>query len=104
MGFDLDMIDAKLTLSRDDFIGNMNICINHTKLFTDTKDSEFLFGVKIRAVKTVKAYLGLINSILKNWGLYFKVYKKKLRIKKTDKISTELSYGLEYLENINEYV
>jgi hypothetical protein len=63
----------------------MDRTVKNCNIFKNNVDCEFLFGVKMREVKTIKAFTGFVNSVLKEWGLCinFKVktiYDKLIKI------------------------
>jgi hypothetical protein len=101
LGFDLNNIGNDLILDRNTFVENMNQSIKSCKIFKDTIDCEFLFGVKSKNIKSVKAFIGFINSIFKNWGIYVKFNKKQIRNR--DRIYI-LSYSLNFYHEINKYL
>jgi len=103
MGFDLENIGNDLILDRETFIENMNHCIKKCKIFTKAKNAEILFGIKIREVKSVKAFIGLVNSVLKHWGLDICLTQKNIWKKETRNTLTINYYNLEYYQTINKY-
>ena len=101
MGFDLNNIGG-VKLARDVFIKNMNMCVKN-KIFSD-KECKKLFGIKPNEIKNVKAFMGFVNSIIKNWGLCVNIIRKKIYIKKQKKCNNEYEYSLNYYQNINNYI
>jgi hypothetical protein len=101
IGFDLEDIGDNVVLDRETFVENMNLCIKNCKIFKDDVNCEYLFGIKSKQVKSVKAFIGFVNSILKNWGLEIKFHKKQIREKNRICI---LSYSIEYFPEINNYL
>jgi hypothetical protein len=104
IGFDLEDIGDNVVLDRETFVENMEKSVKNCKIFKDAVDCEFLFGVKSKRVKTVKAFIGFVNSILKNWGLIInfkqnRVWNKEIK----NKINTYV-YKLCYYQYINEYM
>jgi hypothetical protein len=104
MGFDLENIGNDLVLNRETFIENMNHCIKNCQIFTKVKNTEILFGIKIRDVKTVKAFTGFVNSVLKNWGLDICFTRKSIRDKETKHINRINNYHLGYYQTIELYL
>jgi hypothetical protein len=111
--------DPKVLLDKDTFTNNYNNVLVNCKLFTDTNKSQPLFDfdkVKIGTVNTLKAFMGFINSILKDWGMIIKTKRKSssktvtIKDKKTSKnikknITTNYSFlYLAYINNINIYI
>jgi hypothetical protein len=103
MGFNLDNIGNEYVLCRDDFIFNMELSIKECKIFTDPKKFESLFGYKMKRIKSVKAFLGSVNTLLKIWGIYISSHTTRITDKKTKHRPYILSYELEYYQNINIY-
>jgi hypothetical protein len=75
MGFDLQKI-GELVINRETFVENMNKCVKGCKIFTNAKDCD-LFGCKVKELKSLKAFIGYVNSLLKNWGVMCRCYKNK---------------------------
>ena len=101
IGFDLEDIGNNLILDRDTFVENMEKSVKNCKIFKDSVNCKFLFGFKSKRVKTVKAFIGFVNSILKNWGLNIIFHKKQIREKNRICI---LSYSLDFFQEINNYL
>jgi len=103
MGFDLQKI-GEVVLNRETFVENMDKCVKDCKIFTDSKDCDILFGCKTKEFKSVKAYIGYINSLLKNWGLQVDFKQKSIRDIKTKRKTNTYIYNLNYFQNINNYI
>jgi hypothetical protein len=104
IGFDLEDIGNNLILDRETFVENMEKSVKNCKIFKDVIDCEFLFGVKSKQVKTVKAFIGFVNSIFKNWGLNINFIKTAMRDTQTKKFMNIYTYSLSYYQNINDYL
>jgi hypothetical protein len=104
IGFDLENIGDDVVLGRETFVENMEKSIKNCKIFKDTVDCEFLFGLKSKRVKTVKAFIGFVNSILKNWGLEIGFLQKNIWNNKTQKPIKSNNYYLKYHQDINIYL
>ena len=103
MGFNLQKID-ELIIDRVMFINNMDKCLKECKIFTDTKNCELLFGCKSKDIKSLKAFIGYVNSLLKNWGLHIDFNKKSIRNANTKQLINIYKYNLNYYQNINKYL
>jgi hypothetical protein len=103
MGFDLQQI-GEVVLNRETFVENMNKCVKECKIFTDSKISDILFECKTKELKSVKAFIGYVNSLLKNWGLQVITCEKTIRDIKTKKYISEYTYNLNYYQTINIYI
>jgi len=100
MGFDLDNIGDDLILDRETFVENMDKCVKDCKIFKDAVDCEFLFGVKMKTVRTVKAFIGFINTVLKNWGLIINFKEESVWNKELKKRIGSYMYNLAYYQDI----
>lgn len=89
-------------IGRDDFMKGMEQVMANGKLYSDNYNNKLLFGLAIKEHKTVKAFLGFFNRILKEFGLVIKRKRKNKRVNK--KHITVDSYMLTYIDNINKYV
>ena len=61
-----------------------------------------LFGFNKNTNKTVKSYMGFLNSVIKNWGLCIESKQKSL--KKTEKNNKENFYYLSYNDLYNNFI
>jgi hypothetical protein len=103
MGFDLQKI-GELVINRETFVENMEKCVKECKIFTNNKDSEILFGCKVKEIKNVRAFMTFVNLIIKNWGLKVNSTEKKIRDSKTKELFSEYIYNLNYYQSINNYI
>ena len=104
IGFDLNNIGDNLVLDRDTFVENMNQSIKTCRIFKDDIDCEFLFGIKSKKVKSVKGFIGFVNSIFKNWGLEIEFLQKNIWDKETKKPKSFNNYYLKYYQYIVKYL
>lgn len=105
MGFNLENIGNQNMLSREVFTENIKRCIEKCKIFTDPTNSEILFGIKLKEIESVKAFMGFVNSsLLKKWGLFMGSNKKTVRDKNTKKVISYHVYNLNYLQEIDIYL
>lgn len=96
-------------LNKETFEKNMDDVINGCKLFIDTNKSQPMFGydkVKICKVKTIRQFMGFINSLFSEWGIIIGTDKKYKCQKINNKWKTLaiLKYKLNYINNINLYI
>ena len=103
MGFDLQKV-GELIINRETFVENMEKCIKECKIFINGKECEILFGCKLKQFKSVKAFIGYVNSLFKNWGLQVFSCEKTIRDIKTKKYISEYTYNLNYYQTINKYI
>ena len=87
LGF--DKIGDSKKIEKEMFEKNIEKVINESQLFTNTNKSQPMFGydkIKISRVKTVKQFMGFMNSLFSEWGIVIqlirKIHQKKLIIKK----------------------
>lgn len=106
MGFDLENIGNNLVLSREAFNNNIKLCFEKCRIFTniDSKKCISLFNVNMKKVDSIKAFMGSVNSLLKNWGLCIVSHKKTARVKKSNKFTLNLNYYLNYYQDIDQYL
>ena len=69
LGFKMD--DMSILLDKDTFTKNLEI-ISTDKEFFGSEKNRILFGFNKNTNKTVKSYMGFLNSVHKNWGIYIK--------------------------------
>jgi len=84
MGFDLDNIGKGCIISREVFEVNIVNCIESCKMFID-RGKEF---------RTIKTFVGFVNSLLQDYGLCVR-YRRKADV---------MSYYLDYYLDIKKYV
>ena len=107
LGFDNPNDNKELT--RQTFGENVNNVKTHSQLFVNIKKRKLLFGcdpVKVNEIKTVKQFMGYMNSLFSKWGIvirYFtKASSKKINGKK--KTINTSSYSLCFLNDIDKYI
>ena len=103
LGFDKPE-DGKL-LDRATFEKNIAIVKKECELFINPNKCQPLFEfnkMKLVNIETIKQFMGLINSIFSNWGLTIKIHKKNKMINK--KFIKIISYGLLYIDKLNEFI
>jgi hypothetical protein len=61
---------------------------------------------KIRKVKTIKQFMGFMNSLLSEWGVVIEYVKSSKQIKTKNKwhSMSVSNYELNYLNDIDKYV
>ncbi|ARF09928.1 hypothetical protein Indivirus_5_51 [Indivirus ILV1] len=100
-------------LDRETFNSNKNKVITKSKFFTDSIKSHMLFGYDkliinkvVNGPKTIKQFLGFINSVFNDWGLNIRA-ENRSSSKKIDgkKITTNNHfYVLNYIDDIDKYL
>lgn len=98
----MNKIGKELSVSRESFIENMNRCTKECQILNGSKDVTFLFGTQQKVLKNVKAFMGFVNSLLKQWGLCVNMRRKSIRIKKMQNKTNE--YYLGYYREINTFL
>jgi hypothetical protein len=104
MGFDLNNIGNDLILDRDTFVKNMNQSIKKCNIFNNSEDCELLFGIKSKEITSVKAFIGFVNTIFKNWGIIINFKEESIWNKELKKRIGLHTYILNYYQNINNYI
>jgi len=103
LGFDKPGDDNKL--SKEIFQENIKKVIEECQLFINTNKSQPMFGydkVKITKIKTIKQFMGFINSLFSEWGIIINVKRKSI---KNNKLVKKINYyALDYIDNINKYI
>ncbi len=70
-----------ILLDKETFTKNLEI-ISTDKEFIGSEKNRILFGFNKNTNKTIKSYMGFLNSVLKNWGLAIEFVDKKNKINK----------------------
>jgi len=104
MGFDTGNIGRDNMLSREVFEANKLDCVENCALFTDEDTLERLFSVKVRNVKSIRAFMGFVNSLLKHYGLCVIAKINSIWDKKHKKKVNEYQYYIDYDDNIYRYI
>ena len=99
LGFKLD--DMNILLDKETFTKNLEI-ISLDKEYFGSDKNRMLFGFNKNTNKTVKSYMGFLNSVLKNWGLC--IGSKQKSFKKTEKNNKENFYYLSYNDLYNNFL
>ncbi len=104
LGFN-DVAD-RLLVDRENFKKNVDVTMKDCVMFTNISKSQQLFGFNKLKIKSIKSFLGFMNSVLKDWGLGIVVNKKVHKIKKANKWKSinGISYCLQYVLDLNKYV
>ena len=87
------------------FNEKMSLIIKENILFTDQLGTKVLFNLeksKKIEIKTTKAFLGFVNTLLSNYCLKISVHRKNIKVKKL--VIKSNSYYLEHLDNIEEII
>ena len=112
----LDKIGFKLPndgvrIDREPFIKIVANLENSCALFNDRLKSQPLFELSKTRINdinfgSVKSFLGFMNCILANYGLYIESEKdnKSVKIDGKWKTISYMSYSLNYVDNINNYI
>ena len=66
LGFKID--NMEILLDKETFTKNLEL-ISTDKEFFGSEKNRMLFGFNKNTNKTVKSFMGFLNSVLKNWGL-----------------------------------
>lgn len=98
-----DLSDKKL-IERSNFESNMNKVIKESELFINPHTTNPLFGLnkKINKIKSIKSFLGFINSLFIDYGFKIKVKQKSVRINK-EKVNSNYYY-ISFVNDVNELV
>ena len=99
LGFKID--DMSILLDKDTFTKNLEIISTDKELFGSEKN-RILFGFNKNTNKTVKSYMGFLNSVLKNWGIKINSLKKNKKIR--NKVTKIYNYKLDYEDSYNNYL
>ncbi|ARF09927.1 superfamily II helicase [Indivirus ILV1] len=100
-------------IERTAFDTNKNKVITESKFFIDSIKSQMLFGYDkltinkvVNGTKTIKQFLGFINSVFNDWGLNIRACSKSSHIKVDGKRKTIkiISYELNYIDDIDKYI
>lgn len=96
-------------IDKETFTANIDKVIGGCKLFTNVNKSQPMFGYeksKIRKVKTIKQFMGFMNSLLSEWGVVIEYVKSSKQIKTKNKwhSMSVSNYELNYLNDIDKYV
>ena len=103
LGFEKISDDKKI--ERDVFEKNIEKVVSESHLFTNVNKSQPMFGydkVKISRVKTVKQFMGFMNSLFSEWGIVINFKQKNIKI--NNKVNKINMYLLNYIDNINNYI
>ena len=97
-------ISDKNLIERKDFETNMNKVISTSELFTNTHNTNVLFGLnkKVNKVDSIKGFLGFINSLFIEFGFTIKVKQKN--IKENKKVVKNNYYYINFVNEANEFV
>ncbi len=99
LGFNLN--DMSILLDKETFTTNLEV-ISTDKQFFGSEKNKILFGFNKNTNKTIKSYMGFLNSVLKNWGLAIEFVDKKNKINK--KIIHYKNYKLSYNDLYNNFL
>ena len=100
-------------VDKEAFDANKNKVICESKFFIDSIKSQMLFGYDkltinkvTKGTKTIKQFLGFINSVFSDWGINIKAERKTSHIRVDGKRKTIkiVSYELKYIDNIDKYI
>lgn len=102
-------IDDGTKIEKDIFEKKIKEVITSCELFTKQARSYHLFNYNrknVNSIKTIKQFLGFINSIFIDYGLLIKIFciNKKIKEDGKWKNNKKQTYTLKYVKNINKYV
>ena len=103
LGF-INMFDNK-KIDSTKFNENISLILKNNILMTDQLGTKVLFNLeksKKIEIKTTKAFLGFVNSLLYNYCLKISIHQKNIKVKKL--VIKNNSYYLEHLNNIEEII
>ena len=98
LGFKLDKMS--ILLDKETFTKNLEI-ISTDKEYFGSEKNKMLFGFNKNTNKSTKSYMGFLNSVLKNWGLYIETKQKVLKINK--KNTKHFYYKINYNDFYNNF-
>jgi len=98
LGFNLN--NTNILINREIFNKNLEQ-ITFDKKFFGSEQNRILFGFNKKSSKTIKSYMGFLNSILKNWGTEIKSIKKIKKLKSV--VTKKIYYKLNLCNPYNEY-
>lgn len=107
LGFEKIGDDKKI--ERYVFEKNIEKVVSESHLFTNVNKSQPMFGydkVKISRVKTVKQFMGFMNSLFSEWGIVIQLIRKfSSKIINKKKVTNSTNYFiLNYINDINKHV
>ena len=100
--------DGKL-LDKVTFLNNIEKVKKECELFTKPNESQPMFDFnkkKIYNIKTIKQFLGFINTVFNQWGVVIKlkyICGKKTIDNKRKNIK-KANYELKYINEINKFI
>lgn len=95
-------VHDKKQIDREQFDKNKNIVLKNCELFKNPTKYEHLFRFENKKINSIKRFLGLINTILKEFGVQIKMIKCSKRI--DGNIKKIYKYIISFVNNINLYV
>jgi hypothetical protein len=104
LGFDINKINC-VTINKNTFEKNIKHCKEQIKLFTEPNKYRPLFDLNKCTKDTLnstKAFLGFINNIFKEWGLF--IHSSKTTKKINNKKVSHTKYKLRYYKNMNLFL
>jgi hypothetical protein len=104
MGFAIELIGPEFEISYEEFEKNVQKCKEDCSILNGTDDVKFLFGNKKKNnLITIKAFMGVINSILKEFGLSLISLSKTKRLA-NDEYDKPRYYHIAYYGKIDQYL
>lgn len=95
-------VNDKALLDRDKFIKRMNKVKKFNRLFNDMDNVAPLFGMDSKKIKTLKAFMGYVNSVLSQYGC--RIYRKSAKMKINESWKTVNNYGIKMDKDVGSYV
>ncbi len=102
-----DNVHDKKQIDREQFDKNKNIVLKSCELFKNPTKYEHLFRFENKKINSVKRFLGLINTILKEFGVQIKNKQNsnsKEKINGKWKTKKENVYYINFIDSICDYI
>ena len=109
LGF--DKIGDGKNVDRETFGKNIETVKSECQLFVNVNKSQPMFGydkakinkiLNSKAKNKIKQFMVFINSLLSEWFVAVEIIRKSKKI--NDKVVTVISYCINYIDNIQEYI
>ena len=103
-GLGYESVAATKLIKRDIFEENMKKVMTACELFNNPNKSHPLFGLskKIPEIKTVKGFLGFVNTIFGDYG--FQIRNVRKSIKRNKIIYHDNNYCIQFMNKINDFI
>jgi hypothetical protein len=99
----IDVFDKKI-IDKETFEKNMNLVLSECELFTNPSKSHPLFGLskKLPQIKSIRSFMGFINSIFNDYGFEIKLKQKSSKLNKK-KVNKNF-YNLHFVKELNKFI